>query len=71
MIGNSEEVLVEDTSKNSKEDVTGRTRTNKIVNFRGNKKLIGETVSVVIKNAYLHSLRGELAYEEVTQCSFR
>ncbi|MBS1238380.1 MAG: modification enzyme, MiaB family [Deltaproteobacteria bacterium] len=71
MIGNSEEILVEDTSKNSKEDVTGRTRTNKIVNFRGNKQIIGETVSVVIKNAYLHSLRGELAYEEVTQCSFR
>ena len=66
MIGNIEEIIVEDTSKNSREDVTGRTRTNKIVNFKGNKELIGETVSVVIKNAYLHSLRGELAYEEVT-----
>ena len=35
MIGNTEEILVEEISKNSKEDVAGRTRTNKIVNFRG------------------------------------
>jgi tRNA-2-methylthio-N6-dimethylallyladenosine synthase len=71
MIGKMEKVLVEDTSKNSSEDVTGRTRTNRIVNFKGNKELIGKTVSIIIKNAYQNSLRGELAYKEVTQCSLR
>ncbi len=60
MIGKTEEILVEETSKNSKEDVSGRTRTNKIVNFRGSHELIGKTVSVLITDAYQHSLRGRL-----------
>ncbi|MGZ3598212.1 MAG: TRAM domain-containing protein, partial [Syntrophales bacterium] len=60
MIGNTEEILVEETSKNSKEDVSGRTRTNKIVNFRGSHELIGKIVSVLITDAYQHSLRGRL-----------
>jgi tRNA-2-methylthio-N6-dimethylallyladenosine synthase len=60
MIGNVEEILVEETSKNSKEDVSGRARTNKIVNFRGSHELIGKTVSVLITDAYQHSLRGRL-----------
>jgi tRNA-2-methylthio-N6-dimethylallyladenosine synthase len=68
LIGNMEEILVESISKNSREDVAGRTRTNKIVNFRGYNNLIGKTVSVVITEAYLHSLRGVLTEEEVTQC---
>ncbi|HVO68338.1 MAG TPA: tRNA (N6-isopentenyl adenosine(37)-C2)-methylthiotransferase MiaB, partial [Syntrophales bacterium] len=60
MIGNKEEILVEGVSKNSREDMTGRTRSNKIVNFEGNYELIGKTVTVMIVDAYLHSLRGEL-----------
>ncbi len=68
MIGENEEILVEAISKNSREDVAGRTRTNRIVNFKGNYQLIGKTVSVIITDAYLHSLRGELTKEEVTKC---
>jgi tRNA-2-methylthio-N6-dimethylallyladenosine synthase len=68
MVGKNEEILVEATSKNSRKDLVGRTRTNKIVNFRGNYELIGKTVSVTITDAYLHSLRGELANEEVIKC---
>jgi tRNA-2-methylthio-N6-dimethylallyladenosine synthase len=60
MIGNKEEILVEENSRNSKEDVAGRTRTNKIVNFRGGLEMIGKTVSVLITDAYQHSLRGRL-----------
>ncbi len=67
-VGNVEEILVEGMSKNSREDMTGRTRTNKIVNFRGNHRIIGKTVRVRITNAYLHSMRGEPAEEEVTTC---
>lgn len=58
MIGRVEEVLVEGVSKNSRDDVCGRTRTNKIVNFRGDRSLMGKTVSVKITEAYLHSVRG-------------
>jgi len=38
----------------------GRTSTNKIVNFGGSGDLMGKIVSVHIKEAYLHSLRGEM-----------
>ena len=54
------DVLVEGISKNCSCDVTGRTRSNKIVNFHGGVDIIGETVSVKITKAYLHSLKGEL-----------
>jgi tRNA-2-methylthio-N6-dimethylallyladenosine synthase len=55
-----EEVLVEGKSKNAKEDLMGRTRTNRIVNFRGDEGLTGKIIPLRIMRAYLHSLRGEL-----------
>jgi len=60
MEGRREEILVEGFSKNCREDVMGRTSMNKIVNFGGPGDLIGKIVSVFIKEAYLHSLRGEM-----------
>jgi len=60
MEGKVEEVLVEKISKKCKSDIMGRTRSNKIVNIAGNSGLIGEMVPVLIKQAYLHSLRGDL-----------
>ncbi len=54
-----EEILVEGRSKQSPQDVTGRTRSNKIVNFRGDLGLVGKRVPVRIVKAYPHSLRGE------------
>jgi len=59
MEGRREDILVEGLSKNCRTDVTGRTTTNKIVNFSGGLELIGEMVSVVIREAHLHSLSGE------------
>ncbi len=58
--GKVEDVLVEGFSKNDRTDVTGRTRTNKIVNFKGDIDLVGKTVPVKITQAYMHSLWGEL-----------
>jgi tRNA-2-methylthio-N6-dimethylallyladenosine synthase len=58
--GQVEEVLVEGRSKQSDQDVTGRTRSNKIVNFPGDMNLVGKLVSVKILKAYPHSLRGEI-----------
>ncbi len=58
-VGRTLEVLVEGTSRNSDADLTGRTRTNRIVNFPGDPSWIGRTVQVAIRDAFLHSLRGE------------
>jgi tRNA-2-methylthio-N6-dimethylallyladenosine synthase len=59
-IGRSEKILVEGRSRNSQMDVTGRTRTNRIVNFKGDAGLVGKTVEVMISEAHQHSLRGNL-----------
>jgi tRNA-2-methylthio-N6-dimethylallyladenosine synthase len=56
--GRLEEVLVEGRSKQSAQDVTGRTRSNKIVNFEGDLGLAGKLIPVGITKAYPHSLRG-------------
>jgi tRNA-2-methylthio-N6-dimethylallyladenosine synthase len=58
--GGVQEVLVEGRSKQSDRDVTGRTRSNKIVNFKGELELVGHLVQVRITKAYPHSLRGEI-----------
>jgi tRNA-2-methylthio-N6-dimethylallyladenosine synthase len=59
--GRVEEVLVEGRSKQSSNDVTGRTRSNKIVNFKGDQNLAGRLVPVLVTKAFAHSLRGEKA----------
>jgi len=58
--GRVEEVLVEGRSKQRGQDVTGRTRSNKIVNFEGNLDLVGKLISVKILKGYPHSLHGEI-----------
>jgi tRNA-2-methylthio-N6-dimethylallyladenosine synthase len=58
--GKEEEVLIEGASKNNDEEITGRTRTNRIVNLPGENGMKGKTVWVKIVRAYMHSLRGEL-----------
>jgi tRNA-2-methylthio-N6-dimethylallyladenosine synthase len=60
MEGRLEEVLVEDRSKNSGEEMTGRTRTNKIVNFQGSSNMIGSFVEVEIVKGCANSLKGEM-----------
>ncbi len=54
------EVLVEGLSKNSINMLGGRTRTNKIVNFKGDANLTGRLVHVKIENAGTWSLEGSL-----------
>ncbi len=57
--GNVEEVLVEGISKQSGRDLTGRTRSNKVVNFEGDPRQVGRLLSLRILLSYPHSLRGE------------
>jgi tRNA-2-methylthio-N6-dimethylallyladenosine synthase len=58
--GKTVEVLVEGESKKDPEVLSGRTRTNRLVNFRGSKSLIGEIVHVHVTEAKTWSLNGEL-----------
>jgi len=59
LIGRDVWVLVEGYSRNSRAEMSGRTTTNRIVNFQGESSWIGETVAVAITDAFLHSLHGE------------
>ncbi|MFC5712053.1 tRNA (N6-isopentenyl adenosine(37)-C2)-methylthiotransferase MiaB [Thalassorhabdus alkalitolerans] len=54
------EVLVEGESKKNPEILSGRTRTNKLVNFAGPKSVIGEIVYVKVTEAKTWSLDGQL-----------
>jgi tRNA-2-methylthio-N6-dimethylallyladenosine synthase len=53
------EVLVEGPSETDSDKLTGRTRSNKIVNFYGDKELTGHLVLIKILEAKQHSLYGE------------
>jgi tRNA-2-methylthio-N6-dimethylallyladenosine synthase len=61
MVGSTQRVLVEKTSKKSDAQVSGRTENNRWVNFDGSAALIGQFVDVVITEALPNSLRGRLA----------
>lgn len=52
------EVLVEEVSKNNKEVLSGRTRTGKLVHFKGKKDLIGKFVNVKITKPKTFTLEG-------------
>lgn len=54
------EVLVESESRNNPELLFGRTRSNKTVNFPGDKKLIGQLINVKITETRTWSLNGEI-----------
>jgi tRNA-2-methylthio-N6-dimethylallyladenosine synthase len=58
--GSQQELLVEGKSKNSENDLMGRTSCWKIVNFKSESELTGKRVKVKISKVYLHSLRGKI-----------
>lgn len=58
--GSLQKLLIEGKSRNSENDLTGRTGSWKIVNFKSDRELAGRIVEVKIIRSYLHSLRGKL-----------
>jgi tRNA-2-methylthio-N6-dimethylallyladenosine synthase len=58
MVGTTQRVLVEKTSKKSSIQVAGRTENNRWVNFDADPSVIGQFVDVVITEALPNSLRG-------------
>ena len=59
-VGKIEKVLVEGESKNNKELFTGRTDSNKVVIFEGDKSLIGKMVDLKIVSQHMWYLKGEI-----------
>jgi tRNA-2-methylthio-N6-dimethylallyladenosine synthase len=63
-VGTRQHVLVEGPSRKDAGELMGRTECNRIVNFKGSPRLIGQMVEVVITAALPHSLRGEVPVAE-------
>jgi tRNA-2-methylthio-N6-dimethylallyladenosine synthase len=66
MVGSTQKILVEGTSKWSEEELSGKTENNRVVNFAGSKRMIGEMVDVVITEALRNSLRGRVLINDET-----
>ena len=60
MVGSKQRILVEGISKKNSAEIFGRTDNNRVVNFAGDKALIGQFIHVQITDALSHSLRGEI-----------
>ncbi|MEO8136129.1 MAG: TRAM domain-containing protein, partial [Betaproteobacteria bacterium] len=61
MTGSVQRVLVEGRARKDASELSGRTGNNRVVNFPGPSRLIGQFVDVTITAALPHSLRGEPA----------
>ena len=59
-IGTKQKVLVEGKSKTNDKILTGRTETNKVVNFEGSDELIGNIVELKIISEHMWYLKGEV-----------
>jgi tRNA-2-methylthio-N6-dimethylallyladenosine synthase len=59
-VGTVQRVLVEGPSRKDASELTGRTECNRIVNFKGTPRLIGQLIDVTITQALPHSLRGDV-----------
>ena len=68
MVGSTQRILVEGTSTRDPNELCGRTENNRIVNFPGHPRLIGQMIDVVITDAMTNTFRGRVAIQdEVTQ----
>ncbi|MGI6728133.1 MAG: tRNA (N6-isopentenyl adenosine(37)-C2)-methylthiotransferase MiaB [Anaerovoracaceae bacterium] len=63
LVGRIEKVLVEGQSKTNSRTLTGRTDGHKLVNFKGDRDLIGQIVKVEIIDSNTFSLIGKLEQE--------
>jgi tRNA-2-methylthio-N6-dimethylallyladenosine synthase len=60
MVGSVQRVLVEGRAKKDATELSGRTSNNRIVNFPGPDRLLGQFVDIRITTAFPHSLRGDV-----------
>jgi len=58
MVGTVQRVLVEGPAKRDPNELAGRTANNRVINFAGPRRLVGQLVELVVERALAHSLRG-------------
>jgi tRNA-2-methylthio-N6-dimethylallyladenosine synthase len=63
-LGTVQRILVEGPSRKDASELMGRTECNRIVNFAGPARLVGQMVDVTITEALPHSLRAEVVVHE-------
>jgi tRNA-2-methylthio-N6-dimethylallyladenosine synthase len=63
-VGTVQRILVEGPSRRDAGELMGRTECNRIVNFKGHPRLVGQMIDVTITEAYPHSLRGVVSVRE-------
>jgi tRNA-2-methylthio-N6-dimethylallyladenosine synthase len=64
-LGTVQRVLVEGPSRKDASELTGRTECNRMVNFKGASRLIGQMIDVRISAVNTHSLRGEVLQRDL------
>ncbi len=69
LLGTQQRVLVERTSTKRVNQLAGRTESNRVVNFDGNARLIGQMVDVIITEIQPNSLRGQLVTQDLPLAS--
>ena len=62
-VGTVQRILVEGPSRKDPAELMGRTACNRIVNFKGQPRLVGHMIYVTITQALPHSLRGEVVLQ--------
>jgi tRNA-2-methylthio-N6-dimethylallyladenosine synthase len=58
-VGTRQRILVEGRSRKDSSELMGRTECNRIVNFKGPARWVGQMIDVTITQALPHSLRGQ------------
>jgi tRNA-2-methylthio-N6-dimethylallyladenosine synthase len=64
MVGTSQRILVTGNARKDASELMGRTECNRIVNFKGQARLMNQLVDVRITQAFAHSLRAEVLTAE-------
>ncbi len=64
MVGTTQMVLVEGSSRRDDAQLCGKTENNRMVNFDGHSRLIGQFVAVEITRVMRNSLRGRVVHHE-------
>jgi len=64
LVGTVQRILVEGPSRKDPQELAGRTECNRVVNFRGAQRLVGQMADVRITATSSHALRGEAVTSE-------
>lgn len=64
LLNTKQNILITGYSKKDRQELAGRTECNRVVNFKGNPRLIGQFINVIITDVLPNSLRGEIVVIE-------